>query len=408
MKTDFSPFGNIEKTKNNPLISQDDSVLSGFTHTKFFNNNYTNCMNNLTINNKRKVDFSILRSSKKSYYSSKGLRILMILGLFLFSISMFGQITGDYRSATTGDWTSRTSWERYDGASWNTPTLAEGYPGQFFPSNSVIIVDGDVISLDADIPEVISTVVVGDGSGSNETLDISGTSGLNLFLLLINSDGVASWSSNVTLTLPSQASIKIFSGGDVDGSPCSAAKRIEIGTTIISTCIGGANAIYDFDELVAAGGASISGDSDSDGIADYTDLDDDNDGILDEEEYCSDLNTPLLPSSDSGTRTVVVNHSSTGYARLDFDSLDNSFQLDINGTTIHNSVLEFEDGAKDPGDLYFRFLDNTFITQPWIAHSTGLPRIRLIIDENGIVSLFGTRTITSSTLAIFGKLVLLL
>ena len=91
MKTDDSPFGNIEKTKNNPLISQNEFVLSGFTHTSDFNNNDTNCMNNLTINNKRKVDFPRLRSSKKSYYSSKGLRILMILGLLLFSISMFGQ-----------------------------------------------------------------------------------------------------------------------------------------------------------------------------------------------------------------------------------------------------------------------------------------------------------------------------
>ena len=80
MIPDFSRFGNIEKTEKNPLISQGKFVLSGFTHISDFNNNDTNCMNNLTINNKRKVDFSRLRSSRKSYYSSKGLRILMILG----------------------------------------------------------------------------------------------------------------------------------------------------------------------------------------------------------------------------------------------------------------------------------------------------------------------------------------
>ena len=91
MKTDLSLFGSIDKTKNNPLISQDDSVNSGFTHTKFFNNNDTNCMNNLTIDPQDKLGFIRNRSPKKSNYSSKGLRILMILGLLLFSISCMSQ-----------------------------------------------------------------------------------------------------------------------------------------------------------------------------------------------------------------------------------------------------------------------------------------------------------------------------
>ena len=147
--------------------------------------------------------------------------------------------------------------------------------------------------------------------------------------------------------------------------------------------------------------ATTSPDTDGDGISDDVDLDDDNDGMTDEEEYCTTANTAFLLSQDVGTRTVVLNHTDSGYLRLDFSSMDNSFQLDINGTTVHPSILEFENGALGAGEEYFRFQsDNTFISSPWVANSNGLPRIRLIIDETGVVSFYGTRTTSSTTLEI--------
>ncbi|RIV34220.1 hypothetical protein D2V08_09315 [Flagellimonas lutimaris] len=140
-------------------------------------------------------------------------------------------------------------------------------------------------------------------------------------------------------------------------------------------------------------------DSDGDGIIDVVDLDDDNDGITDEEEYCSSINASFLTSSDVGERSVVINHTDTGYLRLDFSSMDNSFQLDINGSTIHPSVLEFENGALDAGDEYFVFQsDGSFISQPWVANSNGVPRIRLVVNEYGQISLYGSRTTSSTTL----------
>ncbi|MEC7263602.1 MAG: hypothetical protein VXW38_07660 [Bacteroidota bacterium] len=142
-------------------------------------------------------------------------------------------------------------------------------------------------------------------------------------------------------------------------------------------------------------------DTDGDGVSDAVDLDDDNDGITDEEEYCTTINTSFLTSADVGERSVVVNHTDTGYLRLDFSSMDNSFQLDINGTTVHPSVLEFENGALDAGDEYFVFQsDGAFINSPWTANSNGLPRLRLIVDEGGQATLYGTRTATSATLEI--------
>lgn len=140
-------------------------------------------------------------------------------------------------------------------------------------------------------------------------------------------------------------------------------------------------------------------DTDNDGVGDMVDLDDDNDGITDEEEYCSTISASFLTSSDVGERSVVINHTDTGYLRLDFSSMDNSFQLDINGTTAHPSVLEFENGALDAGDEYFVFQsDGSFISQPWVANSNGVPRLRLIVNEFGQISLYGSRTTSSTTL----------
>ncbi|MEM1257971.1 MAG: hypothetical protein AAGH81_05540 [Bacteroidota bacterium] len=143
---------------------------------------------------------------------------------------------------------------------------------------------------------------------------------------------------------------------------------------------------------------TIENDYDGDGIGDATDLDDDNDGITDEEEYCSAANVSFLASADVGERSVTVNHPDTGYLRLDFSSMDNSFQLFINGTPIHPSVMEFENGALGTGEEYFLFQsDGAFIASPWVANSNGLPRLRLIVNESGQATLYGTRT-TSSTI----------
>ncbi|MEX0315375.1 MAG: immunoglobulin domain-containing protein [Allomuricauda sp.] len=145
--------------------------------------------------------------------------------------------------------------------------------------------------------------------------------------------------------------------------------------------------------------SAIAQDNDGDGIGDSVDLDDDNDGMTDEEEYCTTANATFLVSADVGTRSVVVNHTDTGYLRLDFSSMDNSFQLDINGTTVHPSILEFENGALGGGEEYFVFdSDGAFISAPWVANSNGLPRLRLIIDDSGLPALYGTRTSSSTTL----------
>lgn len=175
-------------------------------------------------------------------------------------------------------------------------------------------------------------------------------------------------------------------------------------TTTIRFSKGGGNwsgnddEVY-IDNVLITAVATPALDSDGDTISDEVDLDDDNDGLTDEEEYCTTANATFLVSADVGTRSVVVNHTDTGYLRLDFSSMDNSFQLDINGTTVHPSILEFENGALSGGEEYFVFdSDGAFISAPWVSNSNGLPRLRLIIDDSGQAALYGTRTSSSTAL----------
>lgn len=217
---------------------------------------------------------------------------------------------------------------------------------------------------------------------SGETLAIQVSSNGSSFTTLDTFSGSQSGTFNqdISAYLSSTTTIRFIKGG---GNWSDSSDRVYIdNVTITATSI-----------------PSI--DTDGDGVSDAVDLDDDNDGITDEEEYCTTINTSFLTSADVGERSVVVNHTDTGYLRLDFSSMDNSFQLDINGTTVHPSVLEFENGALDAGDEYFVFQsDGAFINSPWTANSNGLPRLRLIVDEWGQATLYGTRTTTSTTLEI--------
>jgi len=157
------------------------------------------------------------------------------------------------------------------------------------------------------------------------------------------------------------------------------------------------NGLYTIDNILVQGVVAI--DTDGDGVSDDVDLDDDNDGITDEEEYCTTANVSFFASSYAGVRTDTFTHTDTGYLKLDFTSIDNSFQLDINGTGIHNSILEFENGALGGGEVYIRFQsDNAFISAPWVANVNGLPRVRVIIRETGSVEIYGTRTNSSTSL----------
>ena len=47
---------------------------------------------------------------------------LFVIGFLSLAFSSFGQAVGDYRSAQSGDWSELSTWERWDGDSWETPS----------------------------------------------------------------------------------------------------------------------------------------------------------------------------------------------------------------------------------------------------------------------------------------------
>ncbi|MCX6319450.1 MAG: hypothetical protein NTW29_19390 [Bacteroidetes bacterium] len=133
-------------------------------------------------------------------------------------------------------------------------------------------------------------------------------------------------------------------------------------------------------------------DNDSDGLIDFDDLDDDNDGIKDADE-CPVLET-VTPFSVSGsTQTFTFPSSDAGF-RFDIYYMDDAFQLNINGTNLALATMETVNVCATPN---IRFADGTLFGTPaadatyaYVAPANA-PRIRIYIAANGSITMFGTK-----------------
>lgn len=198
-----------------------------------------------------------------------------IFFFFVFSIAnSFSQSLNDYRTTTSGNWTTVGIWERYNGTSW---VAASFYPGQTGASaNDVTIVGSHSITLGTNLVagETINSVTIGDrngsGLGSIETLTITNTAGLNTTNFTIAYDGFVTWSANKGLSFPAGTNFTVepdhpdeSPGGGVElgvnhglhenVGACSASKAIYIGTNKYTACTGGSSD-YNFDDVNDAGG----------------------------------------------------------------------------------------------------------------------------------------------------------
>ncbi|MFK7925242.1 MAG: hypothetical protein AB8H47_25025, partial [Bacteroidia bacterium] len=144
-------------------------------------------------------------------------------------------------------------------------------------------------------------------------------------------------------------------------------------------------------------------DTDKDGIADAIDLDDDNDGIPDNEE-CGQVPFSSFSVSNGNTETFTLPAASDGFT-IDISALDNSFNMNINGTDLVPDELQFHVGASLSGESLVRFAsDNTAFGQSgnsdahalnWRNRDPDLISFRLRISANGTISLQGIRTASS-------------
>lgn len=132
----------------------------------------------------------------------------------------------------------------------------------------------------------------------------------------------------------------------------------------------------------------VHNDFDNDGVRDITDVDDDNDGVYDEDE-CETLSFNISSGSEHNSSLISVEN----YLILDIFSLDNSFNLEINGTDVAGEI-QFQNA---PGN-FARFFDGSGYGESGnpqvyqITGSDGTPLIRVVIDQFGQFQLFGSRS----------------
>ena len=95
-------------------------------------------------------------------------------------------------------------------------------------------------------------------------------------------------------------------------------------------------------------------DTDNDGLDNICDVDDDNDGILDQFE-CNETIDVAFNIQSGNTRTFNIT-SPDGF-KLDISSIDNSFNLEINGTKLVPSEIQFSNrsGTISAGQSFLEF-----------------------------------------------------
>jgi len=141
-------------------------------------------------------------------------------------------------------------------------------------------------------------------------------------------------------------------------------------------------------------------DTDGDGVFNNTDLDDDNDGIPDAIEK---FETSTHNLRTGGPTTVTTGPMSS--LVIEVSSLDNSFNLTINGVNLVPVELQFFPQANPTGRSLARFAsDNTTHSSSgnaniwffnWLNGNPNFLLMRIEIDESGAVSLQGKRTVSS-------------
>lgn len=78
----------------------------------------------------------------------KHTKLGLLLAFVLFSSLGWGQVTGDFRSTATGNWSTSTTWQRYNGTTWDVSGTGSNNPGLIpTSSNSVYIQTAHVVTL---------------------------------------------------------------------------------------------------------------------------------------------------------------------------------------------------------------------------------------------------------------------
>lgn len=145
-------------------------------------------------------------------YNSK--RIILLLFLFLNISLVYGQTVGDYRTNATGNWnwSTRTNWQRYNGTTWVTPSVAQGYPGYSAGAGAVTIRNSNGnTNITLDLPPANSIGSLTLEGGNRVTSLIMGTNSLSVTgAVTINAPTDNNESKYISLTTGSLTCGSIF------------------------------------------------------------------------------------------------------------------------------------------------------------------------------------------------------
>lgn len=141
-------------------------------------------------------------------------------------------------------------------------------------------------------------------------------------------------------------------------------------------------------------------DTDGDGVPDHIDLDDDNDGILDTVE-CPNTFVSKSFSTAGGTTTTFTAPSADGGFQFDIYSLDNSFNISVNGVDVVSDEIQCH-GNGSAGESRLLFASDLTghggagNATVWSVNGTaGSPVIRLVVGVDGAVTIYGKRNSTA-------------
>ncbi len=218
--------------------------------------------------------------------------------------------------------------------------------------------------------------VEGVASNGERSLNIPITNVYGPGTYTINISGAnfnSSYTTTVTSTTTSISVPLVYDGGGSSG------------TRTISVNLNGSTTACSVNVVVEK-------DTDKDTIPDYQDLDSDNDGILDIFECGDAVGTVNYNTSNGTTVNFSAPAADLGFI-FDVYTLDNSFTLNINGTNLTTSELQFQPDQTD--NVRFFNGDRYGIGSiPHIYNMTGNatnPLVRIIIHKNGSVNMYGSK-----------------
>ena len=156
------------------------------------------------------------------------------------------------------------------------------------------------------------------------------------------------------------------------------------------------NGCVSYDEIVLNTISCSCVDTDGDGVCNKDDLDDDNDGILDEVECPTAQVTTTFQTSGGATTSFNAPAADKGFL-FNIYELDNSFNLNVNGADLVPDQIQCQ-GVGSPGESKLVFVsDKTGYGYAgndniWVIQGTKQsPVIQVNINQLGEVSIFGKR-----------------